>query len=646
LACCLVGVLIYSMASCSDETDDTTLSGDAYISFTVSGIAQSGTKSLTRAQMEPQTVTQDLSDGTSIVYTLALDPAPVTRASMMPNAKYRVVMYKASDNSFFKQALLEAGTVGRIDGLENIEYKLVAYSFNTTADPGVAPTTSGTGANITVDPSNDLLHWTGSVDLTGNPPTPTINITFRHCFPLLTVIADASLTGDNITAVTGATVKPGYKGVLTLLNATGATNPAKGTSVTQTFSWTSLNANVVSSKQRPVFTYGETPVTVTFNNLTVGAKTVSPTATFSAATAAMQPGYYYTLTARFAPDPAKYECVIPLGNDRSYSYTKANGAAVSGQTTLTFLRYNLGANPEFTPKQQMAYPHDDTDRVYGGLFQWGRANDGHSQRGSKDYFPEYFRNEQYESYDGTQTKFVWGTGGSGTDVLGSNYWWYKYDVSNSNMWGNGGGLSKQTDFRPSQASATPFATANSTNPCPTGYRVPTEHEWALILNEGGTTSSSSSEANDYFDINISKNISENGTTWYIPSKNTNVVWVRVSNGHPSTAFGSGSNNMNGWAIYDTSNTAINSQSKRNTVFVATTDLTADAAPTPLMFLPAAGCRDCNTGAVADTSYLNGYYWSSTVNGDTSYLMSFNSSSVYANDSYIRANGCSVRCVKE
>ncbi|MDR1742524.1 MAG: fibrobacter succinogenes major paralogous domain-containing protein, partial [Dysgonamonadaceae bacterium] len=93
--------------------------------------------------------------------------------------------------------------------------------------------------------------------------------------------------------------------------------------------------------------------------------------------------------------------------------------------------------------------------------------------------------------------------------------------------------------------------------------------------------------------------------------------------------------------------AINTQDKRNTVFDAGNDLTLSAAPEPLMFLPAAGFRDRDTGKVSQNESQSNYYWTSTVSDNTlSSSMYFDHSRIYSGSGSARAHGASVRCVKE
>ena len=62
-------------------------------------------------------------------------------------------------------------------------------------------------------------------------------------------------------------------------------------------------------------------------------------------------------------------------------------------------------------------------------------------------------------------------------------------------------------------------------------------------------------------------------------------------------------------------------------------------------LPAAGLRNYNNAALNNVG-TNGYYWSSTVNGNNSRNLNFNSGNVNPANNNNRAYGFSVRCVAE
>jgi len=462
-----------------------------------------------------------------------------------------------------------------------------------------------------------------------------------------------------------ATLTPAHRGVLTL-RSNGAMETTDGASPQEFSLPRSPGAQkATSDNSRFVFTGPDTdannPVRLKFNGNVVikapsGDKTLTnPVATFSTV---LLGGYSYTLNMRmeaskgdYYPYAGKtgygYECTIPLGSSTAYAYTNKNGKS---QTVgeLTFLTYNLGADPKLSPKEQMAYPHSDDKniRVYGGLWQWGRKDVEHSLRDPVVEAPNFFTTDLYTKSD-SPTKFVYGIS------ISNPANWTSDHTINSNLWGNGLGIPKQTDFQSSTSSGTDFNSSsnvanNLKNPCPNGYRVPTQHEWALILNENGL---SNSIIGDFFYTNGDNDnkLSSYSDTWYVPKNNANVVWVRVSDKKAATSFTSGK--MNGYAIYDARNTAINTVDKRNTVFAEGADLTADSAPMPLMFLPAAGLRECKKGIVDDTG-IQGYYWSSTLGGNNTTIdihscqMVFSGTRVGADTHYYRAFGHSVRCVKK
>ena len=105
---------------------------------------------------------------------------------------------------------------------------------------------------------------------------------------------------------------------------------------------------------------------------------------------------------------------------------------------------NLGAS-------QVATSPTDTD-AYGDLYQWGRAADGHEKRTSGI----------------TDARSATDTPGHGdfiTTPTNPNDW---RSTPNDNLWQGVDGVN---------------------NPCPAGFRVPTEAEWQAEIDNGGLTNS-------------------------------------------------------------------------------------------------------------------------------------------------------------
>ncbi len=66
-----------------------------------------------------------------------------------------------------------------------------------------------------------------------------------------------------------------------------------------------------------------------------------------------------------------------------------------------------------------------------------------------------------------------------------------------------------------------------------------------------------------------------------------------------------------------------------------------------IFLPAAGVRGVHNGASVTYVDYNGFYWSSSANGDdNAYCLDFGCNYVDTHDDYFRSNGLSVRLVQD
>ncbi|MCL2328699.1 MAG: fibrobacter succinogenes major paralogous domain-containing protein [Bacteroidetes bacterium] len=219
---------------------------------------------------------------------------------------------------------------------------------------------------------------------------------------------------------------------------------------------------------------------------------------------------------------------------------------------LTFLCYNLGADPNMSIEQQMAYtPNPNTvgttdSKVYGDLYQWGRNTDGHEKRTSST----------------TTTLATTNTPGHGNFISAPNtpYDWRSGGVQTS-RWGDGTSNAKM----PKAAN----------DPCPAGYRLPTQQEWASIYN--------------------------------------------------------GMNGINTWTWNSTGTPGYK--------------ISTDNGTTTALFLPAAGYRFYRNGTLYNAG-TDGNYWSSTVDGEYSFILYFSNGYVNPSLNFNRAYGMSVRCLAE
>jgi hypothetical protein len=383
--------------------------------------------------------------------------------------------------------------------------------------------------------------------------------------------------------------------------------------------------------------------------------------------------------------------------------------------TLKFLTYNLGACPELSAKQQMAYqsPFANTwssatpgipcisqdAKVYGGLFQWGRIDYSHAGRCpyGPSSSPEYYLGSSLDNLYVNEADYLAAIAADTAKIAsaGGVVW---IDDDYSDFWGNGEGPRGQgvTNYSGQQ---------DRYNPCPTGFRLPTQQEWASIGFSDGNISDVAGDIWTWCDYNPSTD------TWTprdpanpgFPTDGYN-LWDNVYQGHQISAGGTATNNqlvwisvvdgkpsfdwdipgmmysgvygqvdaphMCGYALYTAADwaAATGSGGYLNGVNWGSTSIRLydDAAPEPLMFLSAAGLRAGSTGAVCNTGYT-GSYWSSTLsdnNSSRAYAMqlygtaqivggyplcaSFAIESNYSNwnDANCISSGRSVRCVAE
>jgi uncharacterized protein (TIGR02145 family) len=335
---------------------------------------------------------------------------------------------------------------------------------------------------------------------------------------------------------------------------------------------------------------------------------------------------------------------------------------------VVWMTYNLGAATSATigtetydlttPKGQMKWLTDktanggvdDTDAtVYGDLYQWGRQTDGHEKRNStvsSDY-PANIPDNYYSNGNGTgqitdqtiKSQFI-KTNGDPND-------WQKVHEVLSDLWGNG-----VLTSTPTTPNGNPYndgqyyqgAVKTLNDPCPSGWRIPTQDEWKTL---GDYCNPSS--ASGIFGINNSINnsvVTSVGAGGVgkaaVPTRNPDLIWVTVANGLPDVTSWSNTK-VGGFAIYHKTEWE---DAKYADYRSGTKPLYDATAPVPLLYLPAAGYRAPANGNSRPGTDMR--YWSSTINtyGYSYSMCLYALTTIFIYDNAYRGSACSIRCVAE
>jgi len=326
-----------------------------------------------------------------------------------------------------------------------------------------------------------------------------------------------------------------------------------------------------------------------------------------------------------------------------------------------FMAYNLGADPSYnTPKAQMTYLATQTNQldatVFGGCYQWGRAPHDYAVNSSVTPPLRYSGNgianrsvllNANATYDPV-TKQILTTMGGGVDDAPNADLVHVYSNASpsdwrgrgaatitctdgtqcNSLWGNGVAITTPTPsgvLYNGNYYQEPVKTLN--DPCPPGYRVPTQDEWRRMGNYNCNPTSSGANFSTPTDITHTTN----GLTW---------VAVRCGGGDCIASNASWVNNTpgSGYAVYRTADWTASG-------LASGASLISASAPEPFLFLPTAGARSTSSGNVSSVGTY-GYYWSSSISGQLAYILSISATTVFPSSTGSRTGGFSVRCVAE
>jgi uncharacterized protein (TIGR02145 family) len=358
-----------------------------------------------------------------------------------------------------------------------------------------------------------------------------------------------------------------------------------------------------------------------------------------------------------APMPIPVGCTTGVPEKPVVWMTYNLGAATSATINITGTDVHYDLTP---PKGQMKWLTDKaanggvgfTDAtVYGDLYQWGRRADGHEKRNStiSSVRPISLLNEDYSNGDGTGQiinptyigQLIY------SDIADCD--WQKVNVYLSNLWGNGKAIDKDTSPNGNpynDGSGVKYfqgAVKAPDDPCPSGWRVPTQDEWETL---GDYCDSHTAGGTFYTSSNSNSTVTTVGSgKAAIPAMNPNLVWVTVVKGLPNSVwpFSNTTTEVGGYALYDKTEWE---DSKYADYRAGTKPLYDEAAPVPLLFLPAAGGRGVNGYFTPLGVGYWGCYWSSTVCSTRSHYLFFDKTYVDSGDGSLRGSAQSVRCVAE
>ena len=307
---------------------------------------------------------------------------------------------------------------------------------STTAVSNITGTNATSGGNITSDGGGTItargVCWSTSVNPTIANSKTTDAGTTGSFTSSLTSLSQGTIYYVRAYATNGAGTAYGTQVSFTTLAPPTIASTTTATSITAT---TAISGGNITSDGGSTITARGVCWSINTNPTITNSKTIDAgtTGSFTSNLTGLT-----SFTLYYIRSYATNSLGTTYGTQLSFTTLASPPGDVTSTTGKIWLDRNLGASRVATSA---------TDEIaFGDLYQWGRRTDGHQSRTS--------------SYS-TTTRSSIDAPGSSTFMASSQTYGYDWrSPQNDNLWQGAGGVN---------------------NPCPTGYRLPTDAEWTAEI---------------------------------------------------------------------------------------------------------------------------------------------------------------------
>ncbi|MDR1526242.1 MAG: hypothetical protein LBS46_01050 [Dysgonamonadaceae bacterium] len=308
--------MVFLLTSCdNEEIPEKGKKGGKLIpvSVRIAGITEGGTEEMTRSSgREEEAITETVAIGDGLLLEMRLEEDPASRlratAPLGNGKKFRVIAINSSDKKYVSYGDFTVGGVNTLSTFSvqsGSTYDFICVSLNSESDlPATNGLAAGSIPSFTASGADgaDLLYGslTNQTIALGNEDVE-LSFTLSHKFSKVTLVADCSYNGWNITAVPGnVRLAPFYA---VSMNYAGIVTKQGNAITTAYFTWDPVTTPgpTVTSNAYTMFTAGEAiSVEIAANAFTIngnGTPSFQTTAIFNDKT--LEAGKHYTLTLKF-----------------------------------------------------------------------------------------------------------------------------------------------------------------------------------------------------------------------------------------------------------------------------------------------------------------------------------------------------------